>query len=281
MDGIPFIKMHGLGNDFVIVDSRTSPLGVTAPLAQAIADRHTGVGCDQLIVLEPSARADSFMRIFNADGSEVGACGNATRCVGALLIAGLRRNRVAIETRAGVLSAESAADGLITADLGPPRLGWQEIPLARAMDTGRLDYRHPAGPAEPVAVNMGNPHAVFFVADAEAVAVETVGPDIERAPLFPERVNVSFVSQKADGALRVVVWERGAGRTRACGSAACAVVVAATLRGLVDRRATVWMDGGRLEMAWRSADDHVLMTGAVAVAFTGVIALPGHVGAAA
>lgn len=280
MDGIPFIKMHGLGNDFVIVDSRTSPVEINEPLAQAIANRRTGVGCDQLIVLEKSAEADVFMRIWNADGTEAGACGNATRCVGALLIAGARRNQVSIETVAGTLLASSAPDGYITVDMGKPRLGWAEIPLAREMDTIRLDYAAAPGIATPAAVSMGNPHVIFFVDDADSTKVEALGPAVEHDPLFPERANVSFVSKQADGSLRVVVWERGAGRTPACGSAACAVVVAATRRGLVDRKAVIWMDGGRLDMEWRAEDDHVIMTGPVAVAFSGVIALPPRVKAA-
>jgi len=280
MDGISFIKMHGLGNDFVIVDGRSSPVEINEPLAQAIANRRTGVGCDQLIVLEPSSAADAFMRIWNPDGSESGACGNATRCVGALLIAGKRRNTVTIETLAGVLTASTAPDGFITVDMGEPSLAWEQIPLARAMDTLHLDYAHPSGLKDPVAVNMGNPHAVFFVPDAEAIDVEAIGPSIETDPLFPERTNVSFVSQKADGSLRLVVWERGAGRTLACGTASCAVVVAATRRGLIDRKAAIWMDGGRLDLEWRADDNHVIMTGPIAVSFSGVIALPPLVKAA-
>lgn len=280
MDGISFIKMHGLGNDFVIVDGRSSPVEINEPLAQAIANRRTGVGCDQLIVLEPSSAADAFMRIWNPDGSESGACGNATRCVGALLIAGKRRNTVTIETLAGVLTASTAPDGFITVDMGEPSLAWEQIPLARAMDTLHVDYAHPSGLKDPVAVNMGNPHAVFFVPDADAVDVEAIGPSIETDPLFPERTNVSFVSQKADGSLRLVVWERGAGRTLACGTASCAAVVAATRRGLIDRKAAIWMDGGRLDLEWRADDNHVIMTGPIAVSFSGVIALPPLVKAA-
>lgn len=280
MDGIPFIKMHGLGNDFVIIESRNSPVEINETLAQAIANRRTGVGCDQLIVLEASDKADAFMRIWNPDGSESGACGNATRCVGALLIAGARRNEVTIETVAGLLRASSAPDGYITVDMGKPRLDWSEIPLARAMDTVKLDYAAAPGIASPAAVSMGNPHVVFFVDDAESVKVEALGPAIEHDPLFPERTNVSFVSKQNDGSLRVVVWERGAGRTLACGTAACATVVAATRRGLVDRKAVIWMDGGRLDMEWRASDDHVIMTGPIAVAFSGVIALPPRVKAA-
>lgn len=280
MDGIPFIKMHGLGNDFVIVDARTSPVEINEALAQAIANRRTGVGCDQLIVLESSDKADVFMRIWNPDGSEAGACGNATRCVGALLIAGARRNEVSIETVSGILLAASAPDGYITVDMGEPRLDWSEIPLARAMDTVKLDYAAAPGMAGPSAVSMGNPHVVFFVDDAESVKVEALGPAIEHDPLFPQRTNVSFVSKQNDGSLRVVVWERGAGRTLACGTAACATVVAATRRGLVDRKAVIWMDGGRLDMEWRESDGHVIMTGPVAVAFSGVIALPPRVKAA-
>lgn len=259
--------MHGLGNDFVVLDARSAPLSLTGPQARAIADRRTGVGCDQLIVLEPprQAGADVYMRILNPDGSESGACGNATRCVASLVGAG--RETLTVETRAGLLPAILHADGTVTVDMGPARLDWREIPLAAAADTLRLDLA--AGPlADPCAVSVGNPHAVFFVPDAEAVDLAQWGPRLEHAAIFPERANIEVVSLVAPGVLRMRVWERGAGITRACGSGACATLVAAVRRGLSARTAEIVMDGGSLTITWRE-DGHVLMTGPVATAFAG------------
>ncbi|WP_439816656.1 diaminopimelate epimerase [Zavarzinia sp. CC-PAN008] len=268
MQAIPFLKMHGAGNDFVVFDARQALITMTPAVARKIADRRFGVGCDQLIVLEPSREADAFMRIYNPDGSESGACGNAARCVGALLIAGLGRNDCRIETLFGVLTAQSAADGLVTVDMGVPQLDWQQIPLAHATDTLHVDFSPAPGLSDPVCVSMGNPHAVFFVADADAIDVPALGPAIEHDPLFPQRANISFASLNEDGSIRLRVWERGAGMTQACGSAACATVVAASRRGLVDRSAKLVMDGGTLSVTW-APDGHAMLTGPVAVAFTG------------
>ncbi len=265
-----FVKMHGLGNDFVVLDARAAPLVLDERRTRAIADRRTGVGCDQLITLEAprDRRAAAFMRIRNADGGEVEACGNAARCIATLLMAELARERVAIETAAGVIEAERRSDGLIAVDMGEVRLEWQQIPLARAMDTLHLELG--MGPlGDPAAVNVGNPHAVFFVADAEAVALERLGPEIERHPLFPERTNVEVVQRRGDGALRMRVWERGVGITRACGTGACAALVAAHRRGLAPRQATVVLDGGPLLVEWRARDNHVVMTGPAATSFSG------------
>lgn len=270
----PFLKMNGLGNDFVVVEARSAPFRPTAAQARAIADRATGVGCDQLIVIEPSEAADARMRIWNADGGEVGACGNATRCVGWLLLQAAGRDEVAIETEAGVLRARSAAGG-VTVDMGPPGLDWRQIPLAEAMDTRGIELQ--VGPIDapvlhtPGAVSMGNPHVVFFVADAEAAPVREAGSLIERHPLFPEGVNVGFCEVRARDRVRLRVWERGVGETAACGTGACAAVVAAARRGLTDRRAEVLANGGALRIDWRESDDHVLMTGPVAVEFTGTL----------
>ena len=226
---IPFIKMHGLGNDFVVLDGRDGKLPpLEAQAARAIADRHTGIGCDQVIVLEPSEIADFRMRIRNADGGEVEACGNATRAV-----AMLHGEPVEIETVAGVLSARPE-DGGVAVDMGEPEFGWEEIPLSDAMDT--LDM--PVGWDElerPTAVNIGNPHVVFFVPDCDKVELEHLGPAIETDPLFPERVNVNVATIEAPDAIRLRVWERGAGLTRACGTGACATAVAAMRRKLVGR----------------------------------------------
>lgn len=271
MSGTPFIKMHGLGNDFVVVDARARPVSFTPEDVRAIADRRLGVGCDQLIEIErpEAAGADAFMRIWNADGGEVAACGNASRCVAALLMEETHRPRVTLQTKAGLLAAEAREAGRIAVDMGKPRLDWREIPLSRAMDTLRLDLA--LGPlADPVGVSMGNPHAVFFVADAAAIDLATLGPKLEHDPLFPERANIGVAEVQGPATIRLRVWERGAGLTLACGTGACAALVAAARRGLTGRQATVILDGGPLEIEWR-ADDHVMMAGPVATSFTGVL----------
>lgn len=270
---LSFRKMHGLGNDFVVVDLRPAGSPVLSPQAvRAIADRREGVGCDQFITLEPprQAGASVFMGIWNPDGSQSGACGNATRCVASLLMAETGGDSVGVETVSGLLPAWRGPEGLITVDMGPPRLEWQDIPLAAPADTARLELAE--GPLSgPVAVSMGNPHAVFFVPSVAAIALEEVGPRLEHHPLFPQRTNVEIVEILAPDSLRMRVWERGAGITRACGSGACAVLVAAVRRGLSQRSAAVHLDGGTLHIHWREADGHVLMTGPVATAFTGLL----------
>jgi diaminopimelate epimerase len=259
---VRFVKMHGLGNDFVVLDGRAQALPpIDAGLAAALADRHTGIGCDQLIVLEPSTVADLRMRIFNADGGEVEACGNATRAVGLLHGAPAR-----IETAGGMISAAPAPGG-IAVGMGRPRWAWEAIPLAYAMDTLAMPVAWEAL-ENPVAVNVGNPHVVFFVADGEAVDLARLGPEIERDPLFPRRVNVNIATVETRDAIRLRVWERGAGLTRACGTGACATAVAAMRRGLVDRSVTVTLPGGPLRIAWRE-DDEIVMTGAAAESFRG------------
>ncbi len=259
---VPFVKMHGLGNDFVVLDGRAQALpAMTGALAAALADRKTGIGCDQLILLEPSTVADMRMRIFNADGGEVEACGNATRAVGLLHGAAAR-----IETLAGILQTDPVAGG-IAVDMGEPRLEWDRIPLAYALDTLALPVGWD-GLENPVAVNIGNPHAVFFVPDCGAVDLDRLGPEIEHDPLFPERVNVNVASVTARDAITLRVWERGVGETRACGTGACATAVAAIRRGSCDRQVTVNLTGGALTIAWRE-DGHVIMTGSAAESFRG------------
>lgn len=266
-----FVKMHGLGNDFVILDARASALALTPAAVRAIADRRRGIGCDQLIVIEATrgSTSDAWMTIYNPDGSESGACGNATRCVAWLLMGQNGSDRVVIETRAGLLDAESRGDKMVAVDMGPARLDWRELPLAEAVDTLHLGIA--AGPlADPVGVSMGNPHAVFFVDDVAAIDLEAVGPGLEHHPLFPERTNVEIVQVLGPQTLRMRVWERGAGITQACGTGACATLVAAARRGLTGRKAEVVLDGGSLFIEWL-ADDHVLMTGPVALAFSGTL----------
>ncbi len=266
MDELAFHKMHGLGNDFVIIDQRSGRLTLSAEQMQRIADRRRGVGCDQLLCLEPSSRADVFMRVYNADGSEVGACGNGTRCVGRLMMEQNSTTATRIETTSGLLEVRAGVTGY-RVDMGRPRLGWDEIPLAKPMDTLTLDLD--CGPlTQPCAVNMGNPHIVFFVADAEAVPLAELGPQLEHHPWFPERANIGVAELRGPKALRLRVWERGAGLTAACGSGACAALVAAARRGLTERAAEVLLDGGRLQIAWDERD-RVLMTGPASHSFSG------------
>jgi diaminopimelate epimerase len=272
-----FLKMHGCGNDFVVFDERARALGLSARRAAAIADRRTGIGCDQLITIEPApagSNADAFMRIRNPDGEEAGACGNATRCVADLLARETGRRVQVIRTVAGNLPSEALQDGRVRVDMGPARLEWSDIPLARPMDTLHLDLA--AGPvADPAAASMGNPHATFFVADIAQVPVTELGPVLEHGALFPERANIGFAQILAPDRIRLRVWERGAGLTLACGSGACAALVNAHRRGLTARRAVVVVDGGELETEWR-ADGNVLMTGPVATSFTGEIDLAAY-----
>ena len=276
MDGRGFRKMNGLGNDFVVVDGRSRALPLSPEAVRAIADRKEGIGCDQLIALEPSDKADVFMRIWNADGGEVAACGNAARCVAGLIAGEQGRPNVTIETVDQVLGAVVNADGQVTIDMGVPRLRWEEIPLAEPFhDTRHIELQ--AGPIDapvlhsPAVVNVGNPHALFFVDDAEAVDLARIGPMLEHHPLFPERANISVVQVLGPDHLKVRTWERGAGLTRACGTAACAAAVAAVRRQLTGRKVTVTLPGGDLVIDWREADGHVLMTGPYALDFEGTL----------
>lgn len=267
----PFLKMNGLGNDFVVVETRSGPFSPTAEEVRAIADRKTGVGCDQLIVVEKADGADAHVRFWNADGEEVGACGNGTRCVGWLLMQSSGKDEAVIDTKAGRLVATRAGERLVSVDMGPPRLEWQDIPLDEAHDTAALEvvlYHHADLMAPPGCVSMGNPHVVFFVPDVEAVPIAKIGPAIEKHPLFPEQVNVGFAQILDRDRIRLRVWERGAGLTKACGTGACAALVAAARRDLTKRHATMVLDGGELHIEWRK-DGHVIMTGPAAVDFAG------------
>ena len=256
-----FHKMHGLGNDFVVIDARAQAVALDAALVRALADRRTGIGCDQLILIGPGTRTDVTMRIWNADGSEVSACGNATRCVPVLL-----GRDCTIETAAGILVA-TLSDGGSTVDMGLPRFGWDEIPLAYAMDTRSLPVGWD-GLEQPAAVNIGNPHLAFFVADVDAVPLETLGPVIENDPLFPERINVNVAQILAPDHLRMRTWERGAGLTRACGTGACATFAAGRRLGRLADRARLDLPGGTLHLR-ESADGHLLMSGPAVHVFTG------------
>jgi diaminopimelate epimerase len=267
---IPFRKMHGLGNDFVVIDARVRAVTMTACRAAALADRQTGIGCDQVVVLEPSDSADVRMRIFNPDGGEVEACGNASRAIG-LLLADERGGETRIETLGGPIVAHAGADGISVA-MGHPRFGWNDIPLAYAMDTLAM----PVGwedLEQPVAVNVGNPHVVFFVPDCGAVDLARLGPLIETDPLFPQRINVNIATLTGPDAITLRVWERGAGLTRACGTGACATAIAAMRRRLTGRKVVVTLPGGPLTIAWPhnagEATDQIIMTGPATTSFTG------------
>ncbi|MFT0891058.1 diaminopimelate epimerase [Pseudochelatococcus sp. G4_1912] len=270
---LPFLKMNGLGNEIVVLDLRGLSHTVTTHEAQAIG-QFERAKFEQLMVLhDPVTQdTDAFVRIYNADGSEAGACGNGTRCVAFAILRGTERSQTIVETTAGLLTCTRVADELFTVDMGTPRFGWRDIPLSEEVaDTAALPLsRQVEGlPSleSPVGVSMGNPHAVFFVADTAAYDLTAIGPSLEHDPLFPERANISLAQVLGRDHLKLRVWERGAGETRACGSGACAAAIAAMKRGLVDRRVRVSLPGGDLTIEWR-ADDHVLMTGPTALEWT-------------
>ncbi|KAA2315711.1 diaminopimelate epimerase [Pseudooceanicola sediminis] len=260
--GLPFMKMHGLGNDFVVIDSRGREAVTTPALARAVGSRHFGVGFDQLAEIRDGDGSDITLDFWNSDGTRAQACGNATRCVAAHVLAE-GGDSITIRTARGLLQARREGDQ-ISVNMGPPQLDWHEVPLARAVDVKHLPL---AG--DPVAVGMGNPHCVFFVDDAEAVPLMQRGPEVEKDPLFPEQVNVEFAQVRSRDEIRMRVWERGTGVTLACGSGACATAVAAALRGLTERRVRMELDGGWLTLDWR--DDGVWMTGPTAHVFDGVL----------
>lgn len=267
----PFLKMHGLGNDFAVFDARKQSLVLDGHTARAIGDRRRGIGCDQIIVIEPSQEADAFMRIRNADGDEVEICGNAARCVARLLLDESGKSAVTLMTLAGPLACRDAGNGLVTVDMGTPELLWDRIPLARPVDTNLFALNVDGETYNCAAVSMGNPHCILFVDDADVAPVATLGPRIETHPMFPKRTNVEFVSVRDTGHLRMRVWERGAGITQACGSGAGGTAVAAHRRGLTGEKVDVTLDGGVLTIELK--DNRVLMTGPSALAYRGEINL--------
>jgi diaminopimelate epimerase len=271
---VPFRKMQGLGNDFAVFDARTQAIAISPAQAQRVADRHFGIGCDTVVLLSPgSAAADARLRFFNADGSEVEACGNATRCVARLLMDERGLSRVRLESKAGSLLCSDAGKGLVLVDMGAPKLEWQDIPLSQAKDTLQFQFDLEGRVLTASAAAMGNPHCVLFVGDAQKAPVAQIGPLIETHPLFPARVNVEFAQVLDKDHIRMRVWERGVGITLACGTGACATAVAAIRKGLVNRTVEVMLDGGALVLEWREEDGHVLMTGPGVTSFTGEIDL--------
>ena len=275
-DQIPFRKMNGLGNDFVVLDARARPIAVTESSAKAISDRKTGIGCDQLIVLEKSADFDVRMRIWNAEGGEVQSCGNASRCIADLLFNETAKNTATISTKGGLLIASKAGDKMVTIDQGVPKFGWKDIPLSEPFaDTRHIELQY--GPIDhplihsPSVVNVGNPHCIFWVEDLDVVDLSRAGPMLENHPLFPERANISFAKVIARDHIILRVWERGAGLTKACGTAACATIAAGHRIKIIDDKCRITLPGGDLLMAVRENDGHIMMTGPVAYEFDGVL----------
>lgn len=263
--GLPFRKMHGLGNDFVIVDARSAPDLITHALARAIGHRAFGVGFDQLVVLRDSDVADLDVEFWNSDGSRAGACGNASRCIARLISEETGKSDMSFKTDHAVLQARSLGDNIFSVNMGLPQLAWDQIPLAGPVE----DLMNLPLPGSPVAVGMGNPHMVFVVQDAESVDLKSVGPNLEHHALYPERTNVEFIHVIDRNAIRMRVWERGGMITLACGSGACAAAVAAHLKGLTERKITVHLDGGPLEIDWR--EDGIWMTGTATHVFDGIL----------
>lgn len=261
-NGLPFLKMHGLGNDFVVIDARGRENPVTAALARAVGDRYFGVGFDQLVVLRDADDADVAVDFWNSDGSAADACGNASRCVSRLIMDETGKDHLTLRTGRGLLQAVDAGNRLISVNMGQPQLVWNEIPLAEDVDLNALPIE-----GAPGAAGMGNPHCVFVVQDAESVPLETIGPKIEHHPLFPERTNVEFIQILDRENIRMRVWERGGMITKACGSGACAAAVVAHRKGLTERKVTLHLDGGELMIDWR--DDGVWMTGPTQLVFSG------------
>lgn len=263
-DTLPFMKMHGAGNDFVVIDRRCGGAPVTVALARALGDRNRGVGFDQLAVIEADGEAAAQLTFYNPDGSISAACGNATRCIARHLMDETGLNRLILRTERGLLACEDAGNRLARVNMGAPLLEWQDIPLAEATDTLHLPIE-----GDPVATGMGNPHCSFFVEDVSCIDLAARGSEIEHHPLFPERTNVQFAEHIGENHLRMRVWERGTGITLASGSSSCAVAVAAARRGLTGQQVTLDLDGGRIEIDWRN--DGVWMTGPTAHVFDGVL----------
>lgn len=272
-----FAKMNGLGNSICVLDAREGIMPLTPEIVAALADPEKGIGFDQMMVLEQPKNplADVYSQIWNADGTKVGACGNGTRCVAWYLMRETDQDHIVIETQAGLLGASRAGELSISVDMGEPQLEWDQIPMSERMDTMRIELQ--VGPIEdpimhgPGCVSMGNPHVVFFVQDAEVAPVAQIGPMIEHHPLFPEGVNVGFAEIVSREHIRLRVWERGAGLTKACGTGACAALVAAVRRRLTERVARVQVDGGDMTIEWRASDNHVIMTGPVEIEAEGTI----------
>jgi diaminopimelate epimerase len=267
---LQFLKMHGAGNDFVIFDARKTPVELNPQQLTHIAARQKGVGCDQVIVMGKSKKADVFMRIYNADGSEAATCGNAARCVGWIMMEENENKKSTVETKAGLIHCERIRKDRVRADMGEPKFGWKDIPLSEDRDT--LHLRFSLGDlSDPTAVSMGNPHAIFVVGDVARLRIRDIGPQLENYKIFPERANISFAQPVNDGKIKLRVWERGVGETLTCGTAACATLVGLHRRKLAGRKADIVLPGGTLEVEWDKATNHVFMTGPVVLSFSGLL----------
>ena len=275
MKSRPFIKMHGLANDFVILDLRNGGSVLNIEQVKLVADRRRGIGCDQVIHIMPPRTdgTDAYLDMYNPDGTGLEACGNATRCVADYLMRDKKAGKVVLESVAGLLHGERAENGLITVDMGVPKLEWRQIPVAIECDTISLPLKsaYKLIKTPPVGVNIGNPHAVFFVDDVESFPVAEIGPEIENNPLFPQKTNVEFAKVLDRKRIRMRVWERGTGETAACGSGACATAVAGVRLGYIDRQCDVILDGGTLGLHWRESDNHIFMTGPVSYVYEGTM----------
>jgi diaminopimelate epimerase len=275
MTGTPFLKMNGIGNDFVVLDARVHKIAITPQAAQRIADRNSGIGCDTVVVLEPSNKAELLMRFYNADGSESASCGNASRCIAWLVNQESGVTDPTLETKAGVLKTNVHPDGSATVDMGRPKFRWDEIPLSEPFhDTKKIELQ--IGPIDkpvlhsPSVVNVGNPHCIFWVDDVKAHRLDRIGPILENHPRFPERANISLAQVTSPTSMILRVWERGVGLTKACGTGACAATVCAARKNLTERAVTVTLPGGKLHVDWR-ADDHMYMTGPAQLDFEGTL----------
>jgi len=275
MSTTPFRKMNGIGNDFVVLDARTQKIAITPQAAQRIADRSSGIGCDTVVVLEPSNKAELLMRFYNADGSESASCGNASRCIAWLVNQESGVTDPTLETKAGVLKTSVHPDGTVTVDMGRPKFRWDEIPLSEPFhDTKKIELQ--IGPIDkpvlhsPSVVNVGNPHCIFWVDDVNAHRLDRFGPILENHPRFPERANISLAQITSPASMILRVWERGVGLTKACGTGACAATVCAARKNLTERAVTVSLPGGNLHVDWR-ADDHMWMTGPAQLDFEGTL----------
>jgi diaminopimelate epimerase len=273
---IAFRKMNGLGNDFVVIDARKQPISISDAQAKAIADRKTGIGCDQLIVMERSSLADVKMRIWNAEGGEVESCGNASRCIADIVMDETGLNSATIDTKGGFLVGTRAGKLQVTMDMGKPKFDWDQIPLSEKFaDTRHIELQ--VGPIDaplmhsPSVVNVGNPHCVFWVNDLNVVKLDRIGPMLENHPMFPERANIEMAKVVSRNHVIVNVWERGAGITQACGTAACAVMAAGHRIKIIDSAAKITLAGGDLFMSINEANGHVIMTGPLSYDFEGVI----------
>jgi len=268
LDGIPFKKMHGLGNDFVVIDSRYKEIEPSNLQIKKISDRRTGIGFDQLLIIKESKHNDAFMSVYNANGSVVETCGNGARCIAKIIMNESKKEKVVIDTLAGPITAWENSNGLISADMGKPSMDWRDIPLSHEISTINLDLRIKNLPPG-IAINIGNPHIVFLVKNLKALKIDKIAPQIEHHNIFPENTNVEFVEYINKNHIKMRVWERGVGITQACGTGACAAAVASIIKNLTERSLTVSLDGGDLQIEWLE-NNNIILSGPAHDSFNGI-----------